>query len=30
MSKKSFKMALGALYKQHLVELLPDGIRLIG
>ncbi|MBQ9470961.1 MAG: GntR family transcriptional regulator [Bacteroidales bacterium] len=29
MSKKSFKMALGALYKQHLVSIEPDGIMLL-
>lgn len=28
-SKKSFKMAVGALYKRHLIELAPDGIRLV-
>ena len=27
MSKKTFKKAIGALYKQRLVELLPDGIK---
>ncbi|MBK7212830.1 MAG: GntR family transcriptional regulator [Bacteroidales bacterium] len=28
-SKKSFKQAVGALYKKHLLELLPEGIRLL-
>ncbi|WP_088654196.1 CvfB family protein [Geofilum rhodophaeum] len=27
MSKKTFKKAIGALYKQRLIELLPDGIK---
>lgn len=29
MSKKTFKKAIGALYKQERIELLPDGIRLL-
>lgn len=28
-SKKQFKIALGGLYKQKLIDLLPDGIRLL-
>lgn len=28
-SKKSFKQAVGALYKKHMLELLPEGIRLL-
>ena len=28
-SKKAFKMAVGALYKQRLIELLPGGIKLL-
>ena len=28
-SKKRFKMALGSLYKQRLVELTPDGVRML-
>ncbi len=30
LSKKAFKMAIGALYKQRLIEILPGGIRLTG
>ena len=29
LSKKSFKMAIGALYKQRLIEILPGGIKLV-
>ena len=29
MSKKAYKKALGALYKQRLIEIRPDGIRLL-
>jgi predicted RNA-binding protein (virulence factor B family) len=29
-SKKAFKMAIGALYKQRLIEILPGGIKLLG
>lgn len=29
MSKKTFKKAIGALYRQRRIEILPDGIRLI-
>ncbi len=29
MSKKNFKKAIGALYKQHLIEIKPDGIYLV-
>jgi len=29
MSKGKFKKAIGALYKQHLIEILDDGIRLV-
>ena len=28
-SKKTFKRGVGDLYKQHLIQLLPDGIRLV-
>nr|WP_067298025.1 S1-like domain-containing RNA-binding protein [Marinobacterium profundum] len=28
-SKKAFKMAIGTLYKQRLIEISPDGIRLV-
>lgn len=28
-SKKSYKQAVGRLYKQHVIELMPDGIRLV-
>lgn len=28
-SKKAFKMAIGALYKQRLIEILPGGIKLV-
>ncbi len=30
MSKKAFKMAVGALYKQRLIELLPGGMKVVG
>jgi predicted RNA-binding protein (virulence factor B family) len=30
LSKKAFKMAIGALYKQRLIEILPGGIKLLG
>ena len=29
MSKKTFKKAIGALYKQQRISLLPDGIQLL-
>lgn len=29
LSKKAFKMAIGALYKQRLIEILPGGIKLV-
>ena len=30
LSKKAFKMAIGALYKQRKIEILPGGIKLLG
>tara|TARA_R110002033_G_scaffold48962_1_gene95374 strand:- start:1391 stop:1621 length:231 start_codon:yes stop_codon:yes gene_type:complete len=29
MSKKNFKKAIGSLYRQHLIEIKPDGIYLV-
>ena len=30
MSKKTFKMTIGALYKQHKIDFAKDGIKLVG